>query len=99
MVLVLSASMVSGAAGVSNEMLLKKRDTDVGLWRKNMWTYQWGVIFNLIGLFFRAFFGTSSGDDVEEASSADNLFAAVFRGFDFWVWFMIIITGMLGISV
>merc|ERR1719247_2191940 len=67
--LVLTASFISGLAGVSNELLLKKRDTDVGLWRKNMWTYQWGVIFNMIGLFFRAFFGTSSGDDVEEASA------------------------------
>ena len=58
--LVLAASLISGLAGVSNELLLKKRDKDVGLWRKNIWTYQWGVIFNTIGLLFSFLFGSSS---------------------------------------
>lgn len=92
--LVLGASVISGLAGVFNELLLKKRDADVGLWRKNIWTYQWGVIFNLIGLVVSELF--SSGGTKSESS---GLLSGLFRGFDFWVWAMIFVTACLGISV
>jgi len=89
-VLVLTASFLSGLAGVSNELLLKKRDSDVGLWRKNIWTYQWGVIFNTGGLLGSELYGGGSGP----SSQFD-----FFRGYDFRVWGMIFATSLLGISV
>jgi hypothetical protein len=92
--LVLGASMLSGLAGVSNELLLKKRDKDVGLWRKNIWTYQWGVIFNSFGLVTSYLFGGDSTD-----SDSGSLLYEFFRGYDFWVWAMIFVTALLGISV
>jgi len=97
-VMVLAASMISGLAGVSNELLLKKRDADVGLWRKNIWTYQWGVIFNIVGLVGSTLFGSgsASGKDVSESP---GLVSSIFRGFDFWVWAMVFCTALLGISV
>lgn len=85
MVLVLAASLISGLAGVFNELLLKQRDTDVGLWRKNIWTYAWGVIFNTLGLLMSSF---------HEGGSFE-----LFRGYDRWVWAMIGVTALLGISV
>lgn len=88
-VLVLAASFLSGLAGVSNELLLKKRDKDVGLWRKNIWTYQWGVIFNTVGLI-----GSWGHGD-----SKSGIFAELFRGYDQWVLAMILVTALLGISV
>jgi len=94
--LVLAASMLSGLAGVFNELLLKKRDPDVGLWRKNIWTYQWGVIFNFLGLVVSSML--SSGSSASSGAS-EGLLHAVFRGFDFWVWAMIFVTAALGISV
>jgi len=97
--LVLAASVLSGLAGVSNELLLKKRDKDVGLWRKNLWTYQWGVIFNTIGLLFSYLFGGSSRPTEMDANESTNLFSEFFRGYDFWVWAMIFVTALLGISV
>jgi len=96
--LVLGASVLSGLAGVFNELLLKKRDADVGLWRKNMWTYQWGVIFNLIGLVLSSWFGSGSSAG-KDASESSGVLYAIFRGFDFWVWAMIFVTAALGISV
>merc|ERR1719506_50722 len=94
--LVLAASFISGLAGVSNELLLKKRDKDVGLWRKNIWTYQWGVIFNAVGLMTSELF-SSSPETVETPSV--GIIAGIFRGYDFWVWAMIFVTALLGISV
>ena len=46
-VLVLICGFISGASGSVNEFLLKAADPNVTLMRKNMYTYQWGVIFNL----------------------------------------------------
>jgi len=91
-VLVLAASFISGMAGVSNELLLKKRDTDVGLWRKNIWTYEWGVIFNFLGLLASKFFeGGGAG--------TGNPLLDFFHGYDVYVWAMIVVTALLGISV
>jgi len=92
-ILVLAASFISGLAGVSNELLLKKRDSDVGLWRKNIWTYQWGVIFNTIGLLGSRLFGGGSN------ASIGNIFLNFFEGYDYRVWAMIFVTSLLGISV
>jgi hypothetical protein len=93
-VLVLAASLISGLAGVSNELLLKNRDKDVGLWRKNIWTYQWGVIFNTFGLLASYAYGSDDG-----AFSSFALLSELFRGYDKWVCAMICITALLGISV
>jgi len=81
--LVLSASFVSGLAGVSSELLLKKRDGDVGLWRKNIWTYQRGVVFNTCG----ALSSYEFGDAVYDSSS---LLSELFRGYDKWAWAFIL---------
>lgn len=49
--LVVCTSFTSGLSGAVNEWLLKAIDTDVSLMRKNVWTYQWGCIFNTTGAF------------------------------------------------
>ncbi|CAD7958443.1 unnamed protein product [Amoebophrya sp. A25] len=43
--------VLSGLTGVVNEFLLKRIDGRHSLWRKSMWTYQWGCVFNAVACF------------------------------------------------
>ncbi|CAD7957256.1 unnamed protein product [Amoebophrya sp. A120] len=64
--LALGSVATSGMAGVVNEYVLKHGDDHYGFWRKNQLAYQWGVVFNLVPLLYRAVDGAAIRERTEE---------------------------------
>lgn len=81
---VIMLSLLSGSAAISNEYLLKNVDPHVSFMRKNVWTYQWGVLMNVLYLVFK----------MQRAEST-----SMFHGYSVSVGFLIVINAMLGLSV
>lgn len=92
-----SFSFTSGLAGSVNEFLLKNTDAGVGFFTKSLWTYQWGVLLNLI-----AILQPLITKQVQAGGSAGSL-AALSRlthGFDkAGVWVMIAVNACNGLTV
>lgn len=84
LVLVLLCGLISGSTGAVNEFLLKNVDESVTLWRKNMYMYQWGVIFNMVSSLFLVLGGVSSpgavGREKKSAGGGGGVGAAAAAG-------------------
>eukprot|EP00392_Amoebophrya_sp_AT5.2_P007889 g7908.t1 len=78
---------LTGLSGAVNEWLLKAVDADVPLMRKNAWTYQWGMVFNLAALVL-----------LEPGKLLDPV-SLFFQGFNGGVWAIIAVNVLLGLSV
>ena len=92
-----SFSFTSGLAGSVNEFLLKNSDVRVGFFTKSMWTYQWGVLLNLIAIIWPLIIGQGQAD------GSTGWLAALSRlthGFDkAGVWVMIAVNACNGLTV
>ncbi|CAD7954999.1 unnamed protein product [Amoebophrya sp. A25] len=105
--LALASVATSGVAGVVNEYVLKiGGSTEHGFWQKNRFTYQWGVVFNLVPLVWKM--NNYHGDAGRPAStlegrggptSSSDFFTSLFTGFTPMVWFLVAVNAALGVSI
>lgn len=88
MIFVTAQTAFSGLAGAVNEKLLKDVDKSLGLWRKNAFMYEWGVVVNVGFLILR-----------EEAGSKGQESTSYLRGFSNpWVWNLVMIEAIVGLT-
>lgn len=91
-------SAISGLAGVTNEFLLKKTDETCSLMRKNQWMYEWGIIFNVLGVLLKSFYGSSTTSKKGLRNLVEDPTSDLFEGFSFGVWALIFCTAFMGLS-
>eukprot|EP00392_Amoebophrya_sp_AT5.2_P017545 g17920.t1 len=111
--LALLSVATSGLAGVVNEYVLKvgarerkflpvDRDEKNGFWRKNQFTYGWGVLFNLVAVLLTAV-QEQVGDDPESSIGARVVeyfrWSNLFRNFTPIVVALIAVNVGLGVSI
>jgi len=92
--LVTITSVTSGLSGAVNEWLLKAIDQDVSLMRKNVWTYQWGCLFNIFGSVLPMLLALASTTPAAEGETP-----SLFSGFNMGVWALITVNASLGLTV
>lgn len=104
LLLTLASVTTSGVAGVSNEFVLKVGDDKLHFWQKNMLTYQWGVLFNFLGLLSEEVGGWTTGNLKLKTSmgTMDERIADVWgrwtSGLTGIVWLLVAINVALGIT-
>lgn len=88
-ILVIIASFTSGLAGTVNEFLLKNIHTRTGFFSKSAWTYEWGVLLNLLFILHPTVLGRQEWREL-----------ATLRGFDSGaVWLLIVVNASCGLTV
>ncbi len=101
MLVVLTNACLSSSAGVASEFLLKDKDATTSIWRKNMWLYGWGIIFNSFSILYSFLFSTSDPAAAKTGgpSTSGDWWDRVFRGMNSSLWLYILNGAVQGLSI